>query len=245
METDKASAANALYIKSENQLEKQLKDTEKEWKKKNSLLGNIVSGYQDAIARVINYTSVYRVMWYAVSKFRESIQIAQELNKAFTNIEMVTLGTADATQKLRKEYADLAVEMSGTVTQVAAAADEWLRQGKTAQEASELIRASMVMSRIGAIESAEATTYLTSVLNGYKIATEDVMHVVDAMSQVDIESASSVDDLAIALQRSANVASSAGVSFERLLGYVATVREVTQRSASVVGESELYALEAA
>ena len=95
----------------------------------------------------------------------------------------------------------------------------------------------MVMSRIGAIESAEATTYLTSVLNGYKIATEDVMHVVDAMSQVDIESASSVDDLAVALQRSASTASQAGVSFERLLGYVATVREVTQRSASVVGES--------
>ena len=237
METDKASAANALYIKSENQLEKQLKDTEKEWKKKNSLLGNIVSGYQDAIARVINYTSVYRVMWYAVSKFKESIQIAQELNKAFTNIEMVTLGTADATQKLRKEYADLAHEMSGTVTQVAAAANEWLRQGKTAQETTELIRASMIMSRIGAIESAEATTYLTSVLNGYKIETEDVMHVVDAMSQVDIESASSVDDLAIALQRSASTASMAGVSFERLLGYVATVREVTQRSASVVGEA--------
>ena len=127
--------------------------------------------------------------------------------------------------------------MSGTVTQVAAAADEWLRQGKTAQETTELIRASMVMSRIGAIESAEATTYLTSVLNGYKIATEDVMHVVDAMSQVDIESASSVDDLAVALQRSASTASQAGVSFERLLGYVATVREVTQRSASVVGES--------
>lgn len=245
METDKATAANALYVKSEDQLEKQLRDTEKEWKKKNSLLGNIVAGYQDAIARVVNYTSVYRVMWLAVSKFKESIRIAQDLNKSFTSIEMVTLGTAEATEKLRKEYADLAVEMSGTVTQVASAADEWLRQGKTAQETTELIRASMVMSRIGAIESAEATTYLTSVLNGYKIETQDVMHVVDAMSQVDIESASSVDDLAIALQRSASTANMAGVSFERLLGYVATVREVTQRSASVVGESELYALEAA
>ena len=237
METDKASAANALYIKSENQLEKQLKDTEKEWKKKNSLLGNIVSGYQDAIARVINYTSVYRVMWLAVSKFKQSIQTAEELNKAFTSIQLVTLGTAEATEKLRKEYADLAHEMSATVTDVAEGADAWLRQGKSAEEATQLIRASMVMSRIGVIESAEATEYLTSVLNGYKIASEDVMHVIDAMSQVDIESASSVDDLAIALQRSASTASQAGVSFERLLGYVATVREVTQRSASVVGES--------
>lgn len=237
METDKASAANALYIKSENQLEKQLKDTEKEWKKKNSLLGNIVSGYQDAIARVINYTSVYRVMWLAVSKFKQSIQTAEELNKAFTSIQLVTLGTAEATEKLRKEYADLAHEMSATVTDVAEGADAWLRQGKSAEEATQLIRASMVMSRIGVIESAEATEYLTSVLNGYKMETQDVMHVVDAMSQVDIESASSIDDLAIALQRSTATAQQAGVSFERLLGYVAAVRETTQRSASVIGEA--------
>lgn len=95
----------------------------------------------------------------------------------------------------------------------------------------------MVMSRIGAIDSADATTYLTSVLNGYQMQVEDVMHVVDAMSQVDIESASSVDDLAIALQRSTATAQQAGVSFERLLGYVAAVRETTQRSASVIGEA--------
>ena len=63
------------------------------------------------------------------------------------------------------------------------------------------------------------------------------MHVVDALSQVDIESASSVSDLAEAMQRSANVASTAGVDFERLIGYIGTIREVTQRSASVVGES--------
>lgn len=235
--TDKLNDANVTYTKSEEALRQQLNKTETSWKKKNSLLSNISAGFADATARIINYTSVYRAMWFAISKFKQSIQTAEELNKSFTSIQMVTLGTADATKELRQEYADLAHEMSGTVTQVAAAADEWLRQGKTAQEATELIRASMVMSRIGAIESAEATTYLTSVLNGYKIATEDVMHVVDAMSQVDIESASSVDDLAVALQRSASTASQAGVSFERLLGYVATVREVTQRSASVVGES--------
>jgi len=235
--TDKLNDANVAYTKSEEALRQQLNKTETSWKKKNSLLSNISAGFADATARIINYTSVYRAMWFAISKFKQSIQTAEELNKSFTSIQMVTLGTADATKELRREYADLAHEMSGTVTQVAVAADEWLRQGKTAQEATELIRASMVMSRIGAIESAEATTYLTSVLNGYKIATEDVMHVVDAMSQVDIESASSVDDLAVALQRSASTASQAGVSFERLLGYVATVREVTQRSASVVGES--------
>lgn len=235
--TDKLNDANVAYTKSEEALRQQLNKTETSWKKKNSLLSNISAGFADATARIINYTSVYRAMWFAISKFKQSIQTAEELNKAFTSIQLVTLGTAEATEKLRKEYADLAHEMSATVTDVAEGADAWLRQGKSAEEATQLIRASMVMSRIGVIKSAEATEYLTSVLNGYKMETQDVMHVVDAMSQVDIESASSIDDLAIALQRSTATAQQAGVSFERLLGYVAAVRETTQRSASVIGEA--------
>lgn len=235
--TDKLNDANVAYTKSEEALKQSLDKTEKAWKKKNSLLSNISAGFADATARIINYTSVYRAMWLAISKFKQSIQTAEELNKAFTSIQLVTLGTAEATEKLRKEYADLAHEMSATVTDVAEGADAWLRQGKSAEEATQLIRASMVMSRIGVIKSAEATEYLTSVLNGYNMETQDVMHVVDAMSQVDIESASSIDDLAIALQRSTATAQQAGVSFERLLGYVAAVRETTQRSASVIGEA--------
>lgn len=235
--TDKLNDANVAYTKSEEALKQSLDKTEKAWKKKNSLLSNISAGFADATARIINYTSVYRAMWFAISKFKQSIQTAEELNKAFTSIQLVTLGTAEATEKLRKEYADLAHEMSATVTDVAEGADAWLRQGKSAEEATQLIRASMVMSRIGVIKSAEATEYLTSVLNGYNMEAQDVMHVVDAMSQVDIESASSIDDLAIALQRSTATAQQAGVPFERLLGYVAAVRETTQRSASVIGEA--------
>lgn len=206
-------------------------------KKQNNLLYNVASGMKDAVARVINYTLAYRALWKAVQLTRESFQIAVELNSAFTDIQMVTMGTTESIRELKDAYAELAVEMSSTLQEVAAGSDEWLRQGKTAEETSELLRSSMVLSKVGAIESADATSYLTSVLNGYKMEVEDAMHVVDAMSQVDIESASSVNDLAIALQRSANTADMAGVSFEKLVGYAATIREVTQKTASTVGES--------
>ena len=112
-----------------------------------------------------------------------------------------------------------------------------MRQGETIEDTTELLRASTIMTRVGQLEAAESTEYLTSVLKGYKLEAEDAMGVVDALSQVDIESASSVADLAEALQRSANTASVAGVSFEKLLGYIATIKETTQRSASVVGQS--------
>lgn len=113
-------------IDANTKLNKTLKTMAENYQKEHDFLSNTIHGFKDAAARVINYTSVYRAMWYAVSKFRQSIDVAKELNKSFTDIEMVTMGTVEATQKLRKEYADLAVEMSATVTQVAEGANEWL-----------------------------------------------------------------------------------------------------------------------
>lgn len=95
----------------------------------------------------------------------------------------------------------------------------------------------MVLSKVGAIESSQATELLTSTLNGYKMEAEDAMHVVDAMSKVDLEAATSVEELAVALQSTANMARVNGVGFEELLGMVGSVSEATRRSASVVGNS--------
>lgn len=63
------------------------------------------------------------------------------------------------------------------------------------------------------------------------------MKIVDSLSAVDLRAATSTEELAIALQRSANSGREAGIEFERLLGYIAAVSETTRRSASTIGES--------
>lgn len=124
--TDKAAQAANAKADADRKLEAGINSVTKAWYKQNSIMSNIISGFEEATARIINYTTIYRLLWLGVAKFKESIRTAQELNAAFTDIEMVTLGTTDATRKLRKEYAELAHEISGTVTQVAAASSEWL-----------------------------------------------------------------------------------------------------------------------
>lgn len=208
-----------------------------EHERSNNILKNFAEGLKNAADRVINYTLAYRAMDAVTRAFRNSIQTAKELDAAFTDIEMVLLQSGSSIDKLKLEYADLAQEMSATIVEVAQGSDEWLRQGKTAEETATLLKASMVMSRVGQLESADATSKMTAVLNGYKLEAEDAMRVVDMLSQVDVKSASSVGDLAEALQRSANSANEAGVSMEMLIGYIATIRETTQRSANTIGES--------
>lgn len=89
------------------------------WKKSKSFITNVVGGMKEAAARVINYTVTYRTMWAAVSAFRDAIQQAKELNAAFTDIQMVTMQTDEATRQLALTYSDLAVELSTTLTDIA------------------------------------------------------------------------------------------------------------------------------
>lgn len=234
---NEAKQADVAYSEAERQLAKDTEKLNNEFNKQHSLLYNIQSGWKEATARIFNYTVIYRAMWKLVQVMREAIDTTKDLNKAFTDIRMVTLYTSESTRELAKEYSSLAYELSSTLTNVASGADEWLRQGRSLAEVNDLLRASTTMARIGQLEDSEATTFLTSALKGYKIAAEDAMHVVDALSEVDMKSASSVGELAEAMQRTANVAAQSGVEFERLVGYLATMKDVSQRAAPVVGEA--------
>ena len=167
----------------------------------------------------------------------QAIDTIKELNAAMTDVQMVTGGTNEETQALATQYSNLAEELGATTTEIANGASEWLRQGKSIEETSQLLKASMTLSKVGAIESSQATELLTSTLNGYKMEASDAMNVVDALSRVDLVAATSVEELAEALQHTANMARVNGVGFNDLVGMIGAVSEATRRSASVVGNS--------
>lgn len=95
----------------------------------------------------------------------------------------------------------------------------------------------MILSKTGAMESSEATEKLTSTLNGYKLEVEDASRVVDVFSKLDMITASSASELAVAFTKTANSANDAGIPFENLAGLIATVSETTRKSATTIGES--------
>ena len=124
--------------------------------------------------------------------------------------------------------------MGSTTIEVAEGASEWLRQGKTTEETTELLKSSMTLSKVGAMEASEATELLTSSLNGYKMEAKDAMSIVDKISAIDLSAATSSYELATALSRTANSANDAGVSFEKLLGMIGTTSAVTRKSAETI-----------
>lgn len=168
---------------------------------------------------------------------REAYDNVVNLDKAVVNLSMVTGYSRDKTKELVASYSEMAQELGAVTSEVASAADDWLRQGYSLEDTNELVKTSMVLSKIGLIDSAEATKYLTSATKGYKIEASDAMSVADKLSAVDMAAAVSVSGLAEGMSKTANSARLAGVEMDTLLGYLAAVGEVTQQDMSSVGNA--------
>jgi hypothetical protein len=168
-----------------------------------------------------------------LDQIRKGTQYIVDLNKELTNIQIVTGMSSEEVDSLASSYNKLASEMGVTTLEVAAGSTEWFRQGKTIAETTELMKSSLMMSKLGNMQAAEATQYLTSTLNGFKLEAKDAIGVVDKLTAIDNAMATSTAELASALQRSANSAQQAGVSFDELVSYIATVSSVTRKSSIV------------
>jgi len=188
-------------------------------------------------ATVASITLLHEAMNLLEQAARRVIQTAVDLDAQLTDLRMVTGDSYEEAARLVSGYNELAKELGATTTSVLDAASEWLRQGKSIAETTELIEQSMILSKVGAMDSETATKRLTSTMMGYKLAVEEVAGVVDRLTAVDMEAAVSADGIAEALSHTASSAYLAGLELDKIIAYLTVVQETTQKSASVVGES--------
>lgn len=209
------------------QVMSELKQTQKETK-------NLFERFSNGIVGINLVRMSFQHITWAIKEAKAAIK---ELDAIKTNIQMVS-GTSDLdANAMMSSYNKMAKGLSSTTKDVAEAANEFLRMGESVSDTNELIKSSQVLSKIGMIESSNAANYLISSLKGYKVAAEDSMDVVSKLTAVDLEAAVSAGGLAEAISKCSNIANNSGVSMNRLIGYTATVGEVTQKSMSEVGNS--------
>lgn len=205
-------------------------------KAKKGILG-MSQPLSDVIAKFTTWYIIAGLVTSAINALKSIVTITMELDKAFTSIQMVTGMNKEGIAKLRKEYIALAQEMGVTVETVTEGADEWLRAGLEIEETTEALRASLVLSSVAQMDSAEATKYLVAIMNGYNLQANQLIKVVDKLSAVDMVAATSSQELGEALSYSANSAQLAGISLDKYIGMIATVSETTRQSASTIGNS--------
>lgn len=178
------------------------------------------------------YLAVLRSINLASKNAKQSIK---ELDKSVTDLSVATNMSRKSTYDLLGQYNNMAKQLSSTTTHISSAADDYLRAGKSMGEANKLIQDSIMLSKLGQIDSGAATEDLLATMNGFNMSVEEVNKALDSMVAIDMAAATSSGDIATALKYCASSADVAGVSFNKLAAMIGTVQDKTQQSAETVG----------
>lgn len=193
--------------------------------------------FKTLATNVLQYQLAWKGFQAIIDTIKKVIATTKELDSAMMNIRLVTGQTQEQVHDLMNSYAELGKSVGATATEVSEGAIGWLRQGRTLSETTKLIETSTKLSKLGMMESSEATQLLTATLNGFNVAVSDSESIVDKLVRVDMNFATSTQELATALQYTAASANLAGVSLDQMIGLIATVSATTRRSAESIGQS--------
>ena len=197
--------------------------------------------FGDALKKALNIGSAASIAYNGIRLIRnamkDAVEAVKEYDAAVTELRMATNGNYEDTLNLVKTYNSMGQNLGATTKEVSESANAWLRQGKTISETNTLIRDSMILSKVGGINAADSSKYLTAIMKAYKLSAEDALSAIDSISAVDLSAAVDAGGLAEAMSRTAVSAKMAGVEMNDLIGYLAATGEVTQESMSVIGNA--------
>ncbi|MDY5023399.1 MAG: phage tail tape measure protein, partial [Blautia sp.] len=177
--------------------------------------------------------AIYRI----IDVGRTGIETVKSIDDAMLDLQMATGENRASVGDMIQGYNELGQELGALTTEVSSSADTWLRQGRNMDETNQLIRDSMVLSKIGQVDSETSSEILTATINGFQMAANEASHINDVLSSIDLASASSVEGIGKALTKTASMANNAGVSLEKTAAIIATIKDVTQDSDESVGNA--------
>ena len=168
---------------------------------------------------------------------KEAISTIKELDAAMTETAVVTnFSVGDMWAKL-PEYTANANALGATVKDMYEATTLYYQQGLDTAAAMGIANETMKMARIGGLEAADATDKMTAALRGFNMELNEAsaQRVNDVYSNLAAKTASDTEELGTAMQRTASIAASAGMSFEGTAAFLAQAIETTREPAENLG----------
>lgn len=157
------------------------------------------------------------------------------VDTAMTELRKVTDATASEYNAFLEGAEERAKSLGATMTETINATADWARLGYSMEEASRLADASLIYQNVGDdVESIdEASSSLISTLQGFGMASSDVMTIVDEFNEVANNFPTSAGDIGEGLKRSASSLAVAGNSLEESIALFTAGQSVVQDADSL------------
>lgn len=199
-------------------------------------LNDTVNKSQSALGKLTKQVGLFaiglRLAKRAISEVRSTIT---ELDKSLTEQAMVTGKTRKEVYGLLSSYQQLAIQTGSTTKEISATVTEFVRQGKSFQEAMTLAEAATSAAKVAGISSADSVNYLTTALNGFRLSAEQAMSVSDKFAAISASAATSYEEIAIALSKVASQANLADMSIDYTTALLAKGLETTREAPETIG----------
>lgn len=157
-----------------------------------------------------------------------------ELNKALTEIAIVTGQTQQQVAKLGEEYNKLAYQMGVTTGDIARASVEFLRQGLSQEEAMKRVQVATEYAKISSLDFNKAAEILTATTNSMNV---DIQRAADVFAYLGDATATGADEIGEAFQKVGGSAGALNLNFEKVASWIAVLSSRTRESASTIGNS--------
>lgn len=176
-----------------------------------------------------------KAMQFVNKIVRDSVRTIRELDKAITDMALVTTLSRQEAWQLVGAMQNLATATGLATSQIASVVVQFIRQGRTMADAFELAKVAAKSAKVAGIDANEAVNFLTSAVNGFGLAANQAESIADKFAAVAAKSASSFQELASAMSRVAPTAKSAGIGIDFMMGVIAKGIETTREAPENIG----------
>ena len=186
---------------------------------------------------VKQWLSIQQIINIVKQGIRQAYQDIQGLDKAMTNIAVVTdMSVSNLWGKIN-EYMSIAQQYGVTTQGVYEVSQLYYQQGLGTSEVMAATTETLKLARVAGMGYAEAADAMTVAIRSFKMEMSDAAVVTDVYSKVAAVTASSQEELAIAMSKTASSAESVGSSFENTTAMLAVMIETTRESAQNLGSA--------
>jgi TP901 family phage tail tape measure protein len=179
--------------------------------------------------------SYYLVFNQLKKLFNDSLNTIKQLDKTMTDAAVVTSMNRKEAWALLGTYQNLAKSTGLATSEIANVVTQFLRQGRSIGDAMKLAEVAAKSAKVAGISAQEAVNYLTSAVNGFGLAANQSEMIADKFAAIASRSATSFEELAIAMSKVSPTAKSAGVSVDFMMGVIAKGIETTREAPENIG----------
>lgn len=215
-----------------SQLARSLSTAEIPVKRMTGLLGNFATTLSNSFKWQISSNIIHGLE----SSMNAAVGYAKDLNETLNNIRIVTGQSVDDMAKFAVNANKAAKELSTTTKEYANASLIYYQQGDSAEMVAKKAATTIKAANVAFTASAkEMSEMLTAVWNSYQVGADQLESVVDVMAKLGATTASSMEEMATAMQKVASTANTVGVSMQQMSAIVATSASVTRQAPETVG----------